>query len=145
MEKELFSIRLAGLVFLIWVYSPIILYALVYFFTDIIFLENFVSKLLIPAVVLSLISFFISRIEDKKIKIASVYSIIGAAIWASPAIYFLPASSIYSNLNPSLQVLLVLLPSSLLALLFFYIGKEKASSPTNLSSLYEKKDMYSKQ
>ena len=143
-EENYSSIRYPAAVFLIWIFSPIFLFSIVYFFGNVIFNQNFVLHLLIPGIFLSIISFFITKIRNKKYRLGSFYALMGALIWASPAIYFLPTSELYISLALQFRFLMIALPATVLALLFFYIGKNKAETSNNLDDLYLKRAIYNK-
>ena len=138
------SIRYPAAIFLLWVFSPIFLFSIVYFFGNAVFNQNFLFHLIIPGLVLSAISFFITKIKNKSYRSGILYALIGALIWASPAIYFLPTSKLYSALPTQFKFLSITLPSAILSLLFFFIGKNKAESSNNLEDLYLKRFIYNK-
>ena len=138
------SIRYPAMIFLLWIFSPILLFSIVYFLGNVIFNQNFVWNLVIPGLVLSILSFFVTKIKNKGYRSGAFYALAGALIWASPAIYFLPTSQFYLSINSQFRFLSIALPTAILALLFFYIGKNKAEFPNNLKSLYLKRAIYNK-
>ena len=132
------------IIFLLWIAAPLCLYLIIYFVNNLILNPNFFISLIIPAIALSLLSFLLTKIKNREIRTASYYSLVGALIWASPAIYFLTGSELYYSLSSTNKVLLILLPSALLSIIFFIFGKIKAKPASDLSDLYVKKYMYSK-
>ena len=137
------GIKYAAITFLLWVISPLILAFLVYLINSTLLNSYFIFNLILPAFVLAVIAFGISHLRQKALRKGAYYSLIGAMTWASPSIYFLPGMSIYPSLSFISKLLIVIVPSLVLAILFFFIGKNQ-NSEDNLSALYVKDYIYSK-
>ena len=137
------GLKYALIVFAVWVSSPLLLGALVYLINSALLDPSFIFFLFIPAIILSLITYFLSTIKSSALRTGIFYSIVGVLIWVSPALYFLRTSDFYISHNTITKSLLILIPSIILAALFFYIGKYKVElESSDISDLYLKRNKY---
>ena len=138
------SIRYAIIIFVLWVVPPFALAFLVYLVNSSLLKPAFLTNLLVPAIILAVISYALSRVRNPLVSKGTFFALIGALIWASPAIYFLPASNLYQALTPLSKLIVILAPAAVLSALFFFIAKAQLEKSENLSDFYVKKALYSR-
>ena len=140
MEK---SKRYAVIIFLLWICTPLLLSSLLFAFNNRVATKIFFIYLIIPAIILSLIAYGISNIKKSALKVALFYGLVGASIWLSPAAYFLKDSELFLSFSLVVRFLIIFIPTLILGILFFLIGKNKENPEEDISDLYLKSYVYS--
>jgi|SRR3989344_6616311 len=131
------------IVFLLWIVSPLLLLSISSLYNSIILdPKSSLTNLMAPAILFSIFAYGITKIKKQDVRVGLYYALIGAVIWSSPAIYFLPSSSVYSNLSQLGKFLTIIIPTTLLSLIFFAIGKTKSSPEKDLTDLYIKNNAF---
>lgn len=131
-------------VFLLWIAPPFLLGLYIFVFNNILLSESFLWSLLIPGLVFAVISFAISRIKNPSLRRGSFFALVGATIWSSPALYFLPSSNFYSALPSVGKFMLIIVPTTLLSLIFFVIGRTGEQNLDKMSDLYVMHNRFTK-
>ena len=138
------SLKYAILIFLIWIISPLIISAFVLLYNNLLINPDFLIRLILPGIVFSIFSMGISSIKDNTLRVALFYSLIGILIRSSPAIYFLPSSTLYNSLSGVWRFAIIFVPTLFFSFTFFIIGKNKEDYKKDITDLYIKKNIYSK-
>ncbi len=137
------GLKYSLITFILWIAALAIL-AFLAVFNNFLLNPSFLYGLLIPALVFSVFSYGISKIKDKSVKRGVFFALVGAIIWASPALYFFPSSKLYSVLSPLLKFLVIIGPTTILSLIFFVLGRTESQNLDNMSELYVMHNRFSK-
>ncbi|MBS3091446.1 hypothetical protein J4217_03305 [Candidatus Pacearchaeota archaeon] len=132
------GVKYAIICFLLWICAPLLLSSLQFTINNVLIGNTFLYYLLIPALFFGLLAFFISNIKEDSKRVSLFYALMGFAVWFSPALYLLKDSKFFLSLSQTLQLSTIILPSVILAFLFFYIGKNKENPEKDITDLYIK-------